>query len=865
MGMRPIWLGFVVGAGLLAAAGAWTYLRDTTAKEEVSTHASPFVVDASRSSGELSTSFKYDRAEIERAIESGVVRIRLPDGTSYRASVTGTRPEVAGGTTVVGRVDTKFGPQSMVLTIGRDAMFGVIPMPNGHQLYATTTRGVVSVGVAGGLIPPTVKGSLAANPDYLRPTLPAAASAGGGSARTTVAPAPAPAPAPAIAVLAASTSPGAAQEIAVLLVYSDDLVALRGSESAAQTEVVNLLAIANQVHADSGTGITLKLAGVRQARVDASRSNSQILSDVTSNTLSGIDVRAIRDETAADLVALIRPYYDTNGSCGNAWLNGWNLSPGLMSPDFGFSVSNVSPCGPYVLAHEVGHNLGSAHDKFTQTDSSGAIEFGAYVYSFGYRRPGADGFATVMAYAFELPWVGYFSNPMLLKCHGMPCGAADDSDNVSSLKLTGPVVAAFRGAPGSLSVIPTTVFEPDANTGYAIVRVRLSGDAPSGGISFDVAVDPATADTSDFGLPYPTHYSIPAGQREVSVFVPINADTSVEPDETFVVRLTNVIGAPVENGSAVVTIRNDDPRPVLSGRILFPSDGSASAPTEPFWLQVGVADGADLPSVQVAPPEFAYRIAVAPGANVRLTANVPPPFVHSPTAIYNVTRSLKRDLKAIRGVQVSGRLIAPLGKVLPPEGVPLTISANLNGHGQSLSYANPGPPDYTYSVWIQPGAWFYLKVEGSADYAPFQTVDTYLTSDWQLDVALAAEPTMSVWSPPLISEGPSGTHSVGGVVVELSAPAGNGGAHVHYETRDGSATSGVDYTAAAGDIDFAAGERIQFVNVDVAGDDVVEGDETFRIEFSGASGARLIQPRQTLIIHEQPATKSTPLPPTASN
>ncbi|MCU0624781.1 MAG: hypothetical protein MUF53_13095, partial [Gemmatimonadaceae bacterium] len=60
---------------------------------------------------------------------------------------------------------------------------------------------------------------------------------------------------------------------------------------------------------------------------------------------------------------------------------------------------------------------------------------------------------------------------------------------------------------------------------------------------------------------------------------------------------------------------------------------------------------------------------------------------------------------------------------------------------------------------------------------------------------------------------------------------------VDWATADGSATAGLDYTAAGGSLTFAPGETEKQVTVGLVGDSVVDGDETVALVLSNALGA----------------------------
>ena len=74
------------------------------------------------------------------------------------------------------------------------------------------------------------------------------------------------------------------------------------------------------------------------------------------------------------------------------------------------------------------------------------------------------------------------------------------------------------------------------------------------------------------------------------------------------------------------------------------------------------------------------------------------------------------------------------------------------------------------------------------------------------------------------------------VALELAA---TGTVTVDYATADGTATAGVDYAAATGTLTFRAGTTSQTVRVSTSADTLDEGNETFTLTLSNASGAAL--------------------------
>lgn len=100
-------------------------------------------------------------------------------------------------------------------------------------------------------------------------------------------------------------------------------------------------------------------------------------------------------------------------------------------------------------------------------------------------------------------------------------------------------------------------------------------------------------------------------------------------------------------------------------------------------------------------------------------------------------------------------------------------------------------------------------------------------------------PTVSAASSVAVPEGNAGTSPFASVDVTLSEPSGRD-VSVAYATVDGTATTADnDYLAKSGTIDFAPGETLQTVLVQVVGDDANELDETFDVQLTAPVHATL--------------------------
>lgn len=138
---------------------------------------------------------------------------------------------------------------------------------------------------------------------------------------------------------------------------------------------------------------------------------------------------------------------------------------------------------------------------------------------------------------------------------------ADDGLGVDDFSLTPsttPIVTVSE-----LSVSDVSLAEGDTGATPFAVTVTLSPAAGAGGVTFDIATVDGTAQApGDYTARALTRQTIAEGATSYTFTVQVNGDATLEPNETFLVQVTNVTGATIRKGTGTVTILNDDVVPI---------------------------------------------------------------------------------------------------------------------------------------------------------------------------------------------------------------------------------------------------------------------------------------------------------------
>ena len=233
--------------------------------------------------------------------------------------------------------------------------------------------------------------------------------------------------------------------IDVMIVYSSETLQQAG-QNAVDSKIALAFLEANAEFARSGIAARLRMVHSMVYNFTESGNFDSEL-EALRKTDDGVmdDIHAIRDQYGADLVSLVVLHSDSQ-TVGQAYLlsTPWSASNNL----FGFSIILWgSFTGTNTFSHEIGHNLGCAHDR---QNASGP---GAYSYSYGYRFLDSTNtqWRTIMAYV-PGQRSGYFSNPRLTSPPGIPgdvplgvpADQPGESDNARTIDQSAFEVASYR-------------------------------------------------------------------------------------------------------------------------------------------------------------------------------------------------------------------------------------------------------------------------------------------------------------------------------------------------------------------------------------------------------------------------------------
>lgn len=354
-------------------------------------------------------------------------RLSLPNGVQYEVIQDNRMVHPSGSVTWSGYLEAYGNDYRVMITTQQGRSFGRILTPDGELRIESDESGTWLINSKeAGTLPGSIYNDTAIPPSGASPPPDASVHRRLPSSMTGE---------PILQPQAAASS-----TIDLMLLYTPGMVSRYSS--GLQARLDHIIAVANQAYLDSQVSITLRLVHSTQVNYSETTTNAVALDVLTDGTATALaSVSSWRTQYGADLVVLLRPFDNANHQgCGMGWLNGFNGQ--TLNPAYGYAVVSDGDdtsgsrylCDDFGLVHELGHTMGSAHDRDHASDQ------GAYPYSYGY---GSDGvFGTIMSYID--PRIGKFSSPSITCAGSQACGVADNADNARSLNNTRVTVAGFK-------------------------------------------------------------------------------------------------------------------------------------------------------------------------------------------------------------------------------------------------------------------------------------------------------------------------------------------------------------------------------------------------------------------------------------
>ena len=461
-----------------------------------------------------------------------------------------------------------------------------------------------------------------------------------------------------------------------------------------------------------------------------------------------------------------------------------------------------------------------------------------------------------------------------------------------SVALTNPVGATLGTATATgtvvnddlptVSIVATSANLSEGSTGTTPFTFTVTRSSGVGASAVNWAVAHTSTSSTDFSGATSGAVSFLAGETSKTVTVNVVGDTTIELNEGFNVVLSGPTGALLGTATAAGTIVNDD-LPTVSIAATSASKVEGSTGTTPFTFTVTRSSGVGTSSVNYAVAHVGTSADDFSGATSGTVS-----FLAGETSkviTLNVVGDTTIELSEAFNVVLSSAVGAKLGTAtaagqvtnddLPTVSIAATSADKAEG-------STGGTTAFTFTVTRSSGVGTssvgYALVHGTTVAADFSgtttgtvsfvagetskvitvyaVADTVIEGNETFSVALSAPVGATLGTAtaagrlvnddvPVLSLSATSADKVEGntgttpFTFTVTRNVGTGVSSVGYAVVHGS-TSADDFSGSTtGTVSFADGETSKVITLNVVGDTVGEGNETFSVALSGASNATI--------------------------
>jgi hypothetical protein len=433
----------------------------------------------------------------------------------------------------------------------------------------------------------------------------------------------------------------------------------------------------------------------------------------------------------------------------------------------------------------------------------------------------------------------------------------------------------FPSSTATLSINDVSLSEGNSGTTNASFTITRSNNAAAVSVQVDTSNGTATAGSDYTAITAQTVNFAAGGAATATVNVPVLGDTTLEPNETFNVLLSNATNATISDGTGLGTINNDDTASIAINDVTL-SEGNSGTTNFTFTatLTGSVAGGFTVP--------FSTSNGTATAGSDYTAASGTLTFAGTAGETQTFTVLVNGDATVEANETFNANLGAPSNaSVTVSDGSGVGTINNDDGasiaiNDVTLSEGNSGTTNFTFTATLTgsvAGGFTvpfstsngtatagsdYTAASGTLTFAgtagETQTFTVLVTGDTTVEVNETFNANLGTPSNAGVTvsdgagvgtinnddtatlaiasvtqdEGNAGTNNFD-FVITLTGSV-QGGVTVGYATANGTATSPADYTATVSTVSFVGtnGEQ-RIAQVPVAGELVAEFNETFTV------------------------------------